>query len=535
MDQLPKEGLIKHPMGYKIYDTSLFTSDYTLETDVVIVGTGAGGGVTAEILSQAGIRTILVEEGPYRDSSHFKMKETDAYPDLYQESAARKTRDKSISIYQGRCVGGSTTVNWTTSFRTPETTLNYWVDAYGLHDYSSEKLKPWFELMEQRLNIVPWPVPPNENNHVLAKGAEKLGWSYGAINRNIQGCGNLGYCGVGCPLDAKQSMLVTTIPEALNRGAVLLTRTRAIKLTGTQNQADWLECLPLNRRGTGPGAYKLRIKARYFVLSSGAMGSPSVIMRSPGLDPYHQAGKRTFLHPVNISAGIFSHKINGYHGAPQSVYSDHFMNQDVSGPVGFKLEVAPVHPLLTAGTLRQYGSGFKKLMKQFPHIHVMIALLRDGFHLESKGGDVVLLSDGTPALDYPLTPYLWEGFRRSYQAMAEIQWAAGAKGVMPVHDFGKMALSRSQSFNDLKLLPLRAGWAKVVSAHVMGGCPMGHEDDESVVNLDGKHHFRDNLFVIDGSVFPTSIGANPQLSIYGISARNASKLRDLILQQVSYQ
>src|SRR3954469_7300014 len=94
--------------------------------DVAIIGSGAGAGVTAELLSRAGLQVVLVEEGPLRSSTDFRQRESEAYPTLYQESAARKTRDKAITILQGRCVGGSTTVNWTSSFRTPVSTLEYW-------------------------------------------------------------------------------------------------------------------------------------------------------------------------------------------------------------------------------------------------------------------------------------------------------------------------------------------------------------------------------------------------------------------------
>lgn len=141
--------------GWKIVDASLLEQDLTLEADVVIVGSGAGGGTAAEILAESGWRVVLVEEGPLQTSRDFHMREAQAYPALYQESAARKTRDKAINILQGRCVGGSTTVNWTSSFRTPPATLLHWAKAHGLKGYGEAELAPWFERMEKRLNISP--------------------------------------------------------------------------------------------------------------------------------------------------------------------------------------------------------------------------------------------------------------------------------------------------------------------------------------------------------------------------------------------
>src|SRR3954453_13530784 len=126
--------------GWNVVDASTLTSPLTMECDAVIVGTGAGGGVTAEILADAGFSVVLIEEGPLKSSTDFRMREAEAYPDLYQESAARKTKDKAISILQGRCVGGGTTVNWTSSLRTPSATLAYWARTFGIEGFGADDL-----------------------------------------------------------------------------------------------------------------------------------------------------------------------------------------------------------------------------------------------------------------------------------------------------------------------------------------------------------------------------------------------------------
>jgi choline dehydrogenase-like flavoprotein len=131
--------------GWKVIDAATLGEDRSFEADVAIIGTGAGGGTAAEILSDAGLAVIMIEEGPLATSSDFRMRESDAYPQLYQESASRKTSDKAINILQGRCVGGGTTVNWTSSFRTPEATLQHWRDAFGLVGFGAADLAPWFE------------------------------------------------------------------------------------------------------------------------------------------------------------------------------------------------------------------------------------------------------------------------------------------------------------------------------------------------------------------------------------------------------
>lgn len=517
-----QEGLAR---GWKVIDAASMEKDAELEFDVVVVGSGAGGGVTAEILAEAGLDVAIVEEGPLASSSEFRMREREAYPRLYQESAGRQTQDKAITILQGRCVGGSTTVNWTSSFRTPEATLRHWREAHGLAHASAEALDPWFRRMEERLAIGPWNVPPNENNDALRRGCEKLGIAFGAIPRNVKGCANLGYCGVGCPIDAKQSMLVTTIPAALDRGATLVHRGRVMRLELGNDRVHACEVRGVASAGAAPSGLRLTLRARHFVLAAGAIGSPAILMRSHAPDPHLVAGRRTFLHPTVVSAAIMPQRVDGYHGAPQSIYSDHFLDGAApGGPVGFKLESAPTYPILVSITLPGFGAEHARWMAQVPHAQVVIALLRDGFQEGSPGGRVLLRSDGTAALDYRMSPYLWEGVRRAYLAMAQIQFAAGAAEVMPVHESAVVARSWREARAQIEALPMRSLAARVMSAHVMGGCAMGAEPRRSVVDESGRHHQLGNLSVHDGSLFPTSVGANPQLSIYAQAARLSAAL-----------
>jgi choline dehydrogenase-like flavoprotein len=510
--------------GWKVIDGAALLGDQAIEADVVVVGSGAGGGVTAEILALAGLKVVIVEEGALKSSKDFKMREADAYPALYQESAARKTADKAINILQGRTVGGSTTVNWTSSFRTPPSTLAFWQREFGLADYTPAALAPWFEMMEQRLNVSDWQLPPNQNNDLLRRGAARLGIPTGAIRRNVRGCWNLGYCGMGCPTNAKQSMLVTTIPSALDHGATLLTRVRAERFELVGDRADELLCLALDPAGLAPTGRVVRLRARHFVVAGGAINSPALLLRSHAPDPHGLLGKRTFLHPTLISAGVFAERVDGYAGAPQTVYSDHFLHtQAIDGPLGFKLEAPPLHPLLLSTTMSGFGQQHAETMRQFPHLQGMLALLRDGFHSGSRGGEVGL-RDGAPVLDYPLDEVVWEGARRALLAMAEIQFAAGATAVQPAHEMAARYTSWAQARQAIAALPFRPQIVRVASAHVMGGCAMSGDERTGVTTPDGRYRNLANVSVHDGSLFPTSIGANPQLSIYAITARLASTL-----------
>jgi choline dehydrogenase-like flavoprotein len=157
----------------------------------------------------------------------------------------------------------------------------------------------------------------------------------------------------------------------------------------------------------------------------------------------------------------------------------------------------------------------------------MLALLRDGFHPDSAGGRVTLRSDGSPQLDYLLTPYFWDGARRALLTMAEIQFAAGADGVSPVHELVAQPYKNwEEARQAIAALPMQKLLTRVVSAHVMGGCAMTGDAASGVVAPDGLYRGISNLSVHDGSLFPTSLGANPQLSIYGVTARLASGLAE---------
>jgi choline dehydrogenase-like flavoprotein len=498
-----------------------------LTCDVAIVGSGAGAGITAELLSRSGLKVLIVEEGPLRSSSDFKQQEAVAYPSLYQESAARKTADKAINILQGRCVGGSTTVNWTSSFRTPDATLAYWRQHFGLDGYDSNSLAPYFTQAEARLNIGPWLTPPNENNDLLRRGAAKLGIPAAAIARNVKGCWNLGSCGMGCPTNAKQSMLVTTLPAALELGATLLVETRAERFELANGKIVALQCRPCKANGavTNSAVGATRIVARHYVLAAGAINSPAVLLRSQAPDPHGVLGRRTFLHPVVMSAAVMEQKVEGWQGAPQSIYTDHFLEtQAIDGPMGFKLEAPPMHPVIFASSVTGFGRQQADLLSKFPRTHVLLALLRDGFHEQSVGGRVQLRGDGSPVLDYPLNDFVMDGARRAMLAMAQIQFAAGATQVLPVHELAEPYTTWNQAQQALTGMPMRPLQTKVVSAHVMGGCGMAGSESLGVVRPDGTHWQIENLSVHDGSLFPTSVGANPQLTIYGIVNRLAQRL-----------
>lgn len=499
--------------------------DLVLAGDVAVVGSGAGGAITAEILARAGLRVLIVEEGAWRDTREdVDLREGPTFARLYQDGAVRPTADGGIAVVQGRTVGGSTTVNWTSCFRTPEPALRWWREAHGLEGLAPADLEPWFERIEARLHVAPWETP-NRNNVLLARGAERLGWSHGAIRRNVHACANLGYCGLGCPQGAKQSMDRTAIPGALAHGAALLTRVHAERIVLAGDRVAGVEGVALDSRGVRPSGRRVSLRAPWVVVAAAALGSPALLLRSKLPDPHARVGKRTFLQTHNYSLAFVSEPVDPFYGAPQSVYADHFTwREGAAGRAGFNIEAVGAQPVVSMNFWRGIGVEMADFARRLRHLHTLVAQIRDGFDDASPGGEVRLREDGSAVLDYPIRAWLWDGVRRSYLAMAECQFAAGAESVHPASSDARAYRSWPEARAGIAALPLRSPNVFLNSTHPLGGCAMGADPRRSVVDAFGRHHQIDNLYVIDGSVFPTSLGVNPSLSIYALAARNATAL-----------
>ena len=320
-------------------------------------------------------------------------------------------------------------------------------------------------------------------------------------------------------------MLVTTIPGALDHKATLVHRARVVRVLRDGDVVKGVEAEALTPNVRGTTGQKITVRAVHTILAGGAINTPAVLLRSDVPDPHSLVGKRTFLHPTTLTMGIYDESIDPFYGAPQSIYSDHFQWQNVhTGPVGFKLEAPPLQPAFAAGFYTAAGEEATQSMDRLNHTQCMIALMRDGFHEQSQGGVVEVNDKGQPVLDYPVSDYLLEGVRRAWNVMLEMQFATGAKSARPAHVNGRHYTSWKEAKAAVAELDLVAHKSKVGSAHVMGGCPMGDDPKRSVTNGDGKYHHLDNLYIMDGSLFPTSIGANPQLSIYGLVYKLSTQL-----------
>lgn len=486
-----------------IHSASTLTKDVVLDCDVCIIGSGAGGGVLAEGLVAAGLDVIMLEAGPHRPRAERSTKEQVAYPDLYQDRGARSTADGAITVLQGRATGGSTLVNWTTCFRTPQRIQDNWAEVHGVE---LGDLDPHFEAVEERLGITEWPMQ-NANNDVLKRGCDGLGWQWSRLKRNVRGCANSGYCGLGCPFGVKQDQLVTSLTSAVNGGMRLLADCRADRLVVRNGEVEAVEASALHDGINRETGVRVTVRAHRTVVSGGAINSPALLLRS-GIEGDGHVGRRTMLHPVVALPALHPEPIHGWAGAPQSIGSHQFAERE---GVGFFLECPPLQPMLAGSGLFSWGVGQSEFMKELPNVSSLLAILTDG--LRTQGGVVTVRRDGRPALEYPTGPALVEGMRAAHDAMARIQLAAGAELALTLHK--EPIQVRSEA--DLPALAAASYGAfetSIFTAHQMGGCSFG-----TVVGTDHRVHGFERLFVVDGSVLPTGLGVNPSETIYALAHR----------------
>lgn len=500
------------------------SADQRLAPDFCVVGSGAGGSVAAATLAAAGAEVLLLEEGGHYGRRDFNMQEAWAYPALYQEQGNRATEDLSIMVLQGRTVGGSTTVNWTSCFHPPEETLALWRARHGVEDVDLPTLAPHIAAVEARLHVGAGdPNDVNRNNAHLAEGARRLGWRTTLIRRSVKQCARLGYCGLGCPLDAKQSALVSYIPDAIAAGASLITHCRVERLARAGDRITAVDAAVLDPVTLRERA-RLRVEPRRgVILAGGALNTPALLLRS-GIEDAGRVGERTFLHPTVPIMGLFKEPVEAYYGPPQSIACHQF--SDRGRRVGYFFETAPVHPMLASIALPGFGADHRELAAQLPYVQATIALLIDGHH-DDPGGRVRVDRAGQMKLSYPLSEPLREAAVDALTNMTRLLFAAGAHTVVTLHR-EPLLLRDPDALPDalaaIRARPFGANLHTLFSAHQMGGCAFGADPQRAVVNSRGRHHRVANLWICDGSVFPTGLGVNPQITIYALARLFASEI-----------
>lgn len=482
--------------------------------DVVVVGSGAAGGVIASAFARAGKRVAVVEAGGAYGPREFTQREI-ATSELYLDRGLSSTSDLGIVILAGATVGGGTTVNWCTSLRLPEQIAHEWAACSGIDGIGNE-LAPHYDAIEARLGVRP-AAGHNANNRVILDGARALGVHAQASPRNASvECGDgCGYCGYGCAYGKKHSTAATYLSDIAASGGSLFANTAAIRIETGGGRARGI----VARQTIAPHDVRtFRIDAELVVVCAGALRTPGLLARSGIGHPL--LGKRLFLHPVAAALAEFDRPIVPWIGPMQTAYSDAFNYQP--GNYGAKIEVAPIHPGIAALALPwESREGHADLMNRIRNVATLFALTRD-----RDPGAIDL--DDEAAIRYRVSRFDGENLLAGLLGVFDLAFAAGAARATTLHTtpIEVLATQWSPRFRDEFARRLRAiGVAPnrqiLFSAHQMGTAAMGAQRDRAVVDPSGRVWDYANLLVADASVFPQSSGVNPMLTIMAMAQRVA--------------
>lgn len=532
------------------------TQDIAESVDVCVIGSGAGGAVAAKELAQAGLSVVVLEAGETHDPTTFTGNTPEMMLRLFWDGGMRTTRDGSVLISQGRGVGGSTVHNLCYAVRIPDAILHRWKTDFGIQDLSPSNFSASFDRVEASLGVKQIREGQvNQLNRTIRRGAYAMGWR-GTIQRHNRGpCpGCSADCLLGCPISqpgvGKQSMAVSYIPQLLEAGARLYTdcfaeniiveNGRAVGVTALFRSADMQ---PLGQSGhvkpllsrdavqTGNTAEmgdtsnrkgsKLAVRSKAVVLAAGAINSPQLWLNSRLPDPSGQVGRNLHLHPAIFVGGFFDEDVDAYRGIPQSFYVDHFLDLECNPDNGYLLLPAFGPMALVATSMPSFGREHRDLMQAHRSIAALLVLLHD-----RSPGRVAVDRRGSPVIRYRLTRDDRESLIQGLIHAGQLLFAAGAKKI--VLPYTRRIIMQQES--DLEIIRQRGiveNEVLITSSHPQGTLRMGEDPRAAVVDSTGEAHAVKGLFVGDASLFPTSIGVPPMLTVAAmadhISRRLATK------------
>lgn len=484
--------------------------DRRLKADVVIVGSGAGGGMAASELAQRGLKVVVLEEGPMLTTHDMTQREDEMMDKLYQERGGRSTSDLAIRVLGGRCVGGSTVHNLNLCKRTPSELLDLWARKYNVSGCSEKDLTPVFESVEHDLSVSEIPADwRNSNNRALERGLRVIGYRGGPLRHNRVGCQQSGFCELGCPFNAKQNSLKILIPQASDHGALVVSDVRVTRVVHDGRRVSGVVGHALGPGGKARG--RVQVDAGAVVLAGSAIGSPLLGVQSGLPDPHARLGRNLHLHPGVAVAGLFDEKIEGWKGVPQSYECTEFLDFLEGSEKRVWITTVFAHPIATALMLPGFGQGQRKWMLRYPFLAALTAMVHD-----QSVGRVRARSDGRALIEYKLNDSDTDQLARGVRACARILFAAGAKKVLVPSRPG-LVLDRPDRVDTIPTSAARPHNIPIAAVHPMSSMPMSDDPQLGVVKSTGEHHYVSRLFVLDGSLFPTSLGVPPQISIYSFA------------------
>ncbi|GAC1593304.1 MAG: GMC family oxidoreductase [Hymenobacter sp.] len=504
------------------------TQDTTFDCDVLVIGSGAGGGVVAGELAQAGYDVLVLEKGPYCHGCDFTQREVDMLGKLYDAKGTLSTQDGSIGLLAGSCLGGGTTVNWAGAFRTPDYVLQEWAREHDAPQFTSPAFKDSLDAVARSISVNTAYTRHNGQNQALWDGSTRLGQAVKLIPRNETGLSDsdahfraLGYTSLGDAHGIKQGTLNTYLLTAFEHGARILADTKVDRVTIAQGRATGAEAMHTTEDGR---AVRITVRARRVVVAGGAIQTPALLLRS-GLRHPH-LGRHLHLHPTVVVGARYPHRMNSWHGPSMSVVNDTYTRLHGTN-FGAKLETPPTHPGLLSMVLPWLsGRQHHELLRDADHLGSFIVLTRD-----RDSGRVHLDRHGAPLIDYTLSDFDRAHLLEGVRAAAHIHVAAGAETVylphntLPTLHARNGHLQNPEVLDQLPYLSWKANQFGLYSAHQMSTCRLGGDAATHPLRPNGETVEVQNLFVADGSAFPACSGVNPMLTIMALAHFTAQGLK----------
>ncbi|MBK7862394.1 MAG: GMC family oxidoreductase [Archangiaceae bacterium] len=498
-----------------VVDGRGLTTDVIDSADYVVVGTGASGATAALVLAQAGYSVVMLEEGRWVRTREFGPDVFPAMKQMYRDLGAQVTiGPAAYAVMQGRCVGGSTTINSAIALRPPEKVIERWGTAFGLGDeLTVAQLEPHFDALEKSLRVtqIGDSIAGNHNT-LMEAAAKKLGIKAQRISRYDGGCEASASCITGCPNGKKLGMNITYVPQTLKHGAKLYTSAKALRVLSSWGRATGVEAL------TESGRFLTVHARRGVVVAASVIQTPGILKRS-GVR-LHALGRHFQAQPGTSFAARFDKPVSMDFGATQGFNSTHFVESD-----RFKVESLSLPPELLSVNLPGIGPELTNRLHDYRHLLNWALVLR----AETEGRVVSML--GKEMIFFNPTVTDLARIRRGYRQLSELMFAAGAKEVWP----NVRGMPTLRSADDLKHwdnAPLEPTAYSLMLSHLFGTARIGPDPRDAVVGLDFQVHGLRGAYVVDASVFPTNLGVNPQHTIMAVARLGATRIAERPLPRV---
>jgi choline dehydrogenase-like flavoprotein len=495
----------------------------TLNYDVVIIGSGAGGSVTAAILSQLGRKRVLILEkaGYVNVNKDVSLREAHAFNMLYESGGILCSNDGSINIMAGSNVGGGTTVNWSASLRPQSWLRKEWATEHGLEYFCSESYSQAVDAVCSRIGVGTSGIVHNQVNSKMVLGCEKLGYDCETIPQNTRGhphpCGS---CGLGCSSGIKQSASRTWLKDAQDAGAHILLDCNVECVRIVDGVAKGVSAV-VNLKGE---RRSIIVNASIVVSSAGSLHTPCLLLRSGLRNPH--IGRHLGLHPVVLAFGVFpEEEINPWQGSIMTAISKVGERDHNGGYFGSKLECTTLSPGVAAAVLPWRDPISHKLdIARLRHISTILVLARDKDRTNSR---IALDGSGNPEIHWGVGAHDAKTLTQGLVNASRILVAAGAREVLTtqwnapryvhqVGDDGPLCPNFKQWARSIRKIGVRTLQSNIFSAHQMGTCRMSTTPQRGVVSPIGETWEVKNLFVADTSLFPSPSGVNPMVTVYSL-------------------